>query len=83
MFVLLVSIVFLFVTFQASLFNFLASDVFYWIGLADYAQEGVFIWQDSYLEASYTSWSTGQPDDNDGFEDLCPSGKEWDKPQKL
>ncbi len=40
----------------------------YWIGLADFDDEGTFVWQYSQTVATYGHWSQGQPDDFGGGE---------------
>ncbi|XP_025096403.1 low affinity immunoglobulin epsilon Fc receptor-like [Pomacea canaliculata] len=37
-----------------------------WIGLEDIIEEGRFVWTTSQKEASFTNWSTGEPDDLQG-----------------
>ncbi len=41
---------------KAALFSFLQKDIYryYWIGLTDLADEGTFVWQTDYEEATYT-----------------------------
>ncbi len=47
---------------QASLHTILPSGVSYWIGLADFADEGIYRWQTGYDIAEYTFWFSDQPD---------------------
>ncbi len=56
---------------QASFLSFLSPDMDYWLGMADFAEEGVWIWQHSYQPVEYTNWVSGQPDDRDGHEDCA------------
>ena len=49
--------------------NVLASENNYWIGLADLAREGIFIWQHSFTIATYTNWLSGEPNEQNGSED--------------
>ncbi len=46
---------------KASLYSLVPFDFHYWIGLNDVAQTGVWVWQDSFEVADYTSWGTGEP----------------------
>ncbi|XP_055549917.1 perlucin-like [Wyeomyia smithii] len=39
-----------------------------WIGGNDYGEEGEFYWQPTGVKFSYTSWSSGQPDNAGGNE---------------
>ena len=48
--------------------SILATKNNYWIGLADFAREGVFIWQHTFSITSYTHWHSGEPS-NYGGED--------------
>ncbi len=50
------------VAIQASLHTILPSGVSYWIGLADFADEGIYRWQTGYDIAEYTYWFSDQPD---------------------
>ena len=63
--------------------DILAVDLDYWIGLTDFASEGMkdmelkkkniilgdWIWQESYEGATYVNWSPSQPDNFGGNED--------------
>ena len=33
----------------------------YWIGLSDETQEGIWVWQNSFVEASFANWTSGNP----------------------
>merc|ERR1719474_1841536 len=33
----------------------------YWIGLTDQAREGTWIWSNSHVEATWTNWGPGEP----------------------
>ena len=55
--------------FQAALHLVLVHEVDYWVGLADFEEEGTFVWQESQAEPTYTNWVSGQPDSADGNED--------------
>ncbi len=57
-----------YISFQASLYSFLSVEQDYWIGLADFANEGIWIWQHSYQDTNYTFWASGEPN-SDGNED--------------
>ncbi len=46
---------------KASLPGFLQTDIFYWIGLTDLAEEGSWVWQTEYKEAKFTFWRKGEP----------------------
>jgi hypothetical protein len=34
-----------------------------WLGASDIEKEGTFVWETSKTEVTFTSWSSGQPDD--------------------
>ncbi len=46
---------------QASLYTILSSGLYYWMGLTDLANEGVFKWQTNFDEANFTFWYTDEP----------------------
>ncbi len=54
---------------KASLFSFLPTDINYWIGLTNLANEGVFVWQTDFTEADYTNWREGEPNGDEGAGD--------------
>ena len=69
---------------EARVDDILATDISYWIGLADFASEGtswkgkiktnrilsgVWKWQESHTEAEYVNWAQGQPNSDLGNQD--------------
>ena len=51
---------------QASLSSFLSSSQLHWIGLADLAEEGRWVWQHSLAEPEFTFWDPGEPNSGQG-----------------
>ena len=45
--------------------SLLPADFSYWIGLADFASEGDWVWQDSHKKAEYTDWVPKEPSNNE------------------
>ena len=48
-----------------------------WIGLNDFAEEGVFVWTSSLERAESTFWGSGEPGDS-GHEEDCAVLRESD-----
>ena len=43
-------------------------DKYFWIGLTDIANEGVWLWISNGKQADYLNWSSGQPDNAGAIE---------------
>ena len=45
------------------------SDSHAWLGLQDFAEEGVFVWTRTSQQPNPTFWNSGEPEDAEGEED--------------
>ena len=44
---------------------------YYWMGLTDDMVKGVWRWKSSGLQATFTDWVPGEPNNQDGIEDCA------------
>ena len=45
--------------------EFLPEGLTYWLGLSDFAHEGIWTWQESHQIAAYFNWASGQPSNSE------------------
>ena len=45
--------------------EFLPEGLTYWLGLSDFAHEGIWTWQESHQIAAYVNWASSQPSNSE------------------
>jgi len=60
---------------EDQIYEWLNKDLYYWIGLNERTEEGVWRWEHSHQIADYLNWAPGEP--NDYYEDEDCVSMEW------